>query len=303
MNRANANFNVKSEYAEGVLKCTLSIDFTPYNCIEYRNEYKDKTCDKYEEQLQWLYCTLYNYIPFALIRNTSDGFYNDITTGNWEEIDEHTFWENTQVTIDPAWKLGEYGQDNANLFTRDLKALAEENITADEDWYYKKIGRVFAFSNAINGSILFSANTPKDDFLTLLKKVIDEGVGGETYNTFEIWRRKALQPTINVELTTTLNIGNDGRDHTYAIVAANPSDSTIFTEYIYIQNTHPVFDNTSIGLVKDSIQTKNCGNKILVLAEQVTDKSVVIKLNMGNKQWTKLHPQVKFKVKLKRMLS
>ena len=300
MQKANADFKVNYEYADETLKCTLVIAFRPYDCTEWKNEYTECREGSGEEQLQWLQSTLYNYIPFALIRNTREGIYNDIQTGEWEEIDDGDYWE---MKIESDWSLGEYGDDISNLFTKDLKSLAMQNITQDEKWYETPIGRVFAFSNAVNGNILFSANTQNTGFSNLLKSVLEEGTEGELHKKYEVWKRDGNSNEITITLTKSIHVANDHKNHTYAIVAANPSDYTIFTKYIYIENEPVVFDNTKFEYATDSLSTKGCKNKINVTAQQGSDRSVIVKLKMGNMQWIKLHPQIKFRVKLKRLLS
>lgn len=304
MEKVNAKFKAGGEYNDGILKCTLQIYFRPYDCTEWKDEYAEYKEGSGEEELQWLQSTLYNYIPFAIIRNKREGIYNDIYTGEWEELQETLFWDNTKININADWSLGDYGKDETNLFTRDLKSLAIQNITKDEKWYETPIGRVFAFSNALNGNFAFSANTEKIGFSQLLKSVIEGGKDSDVYKKNEVWKQETeFENRASVILTTTIPVPNDHKNHTYAIVAANPFDRAVFTEYIYIENEPILFDKTKFEYIDGSLQTNGCGNKIQVSAEQSTDKSVSLKLKMGNMQWTKLHPQIKFRVKLKRLLS
>ena len=288
--RVYSSMSASSSYSEGTLDISIVITFKPFDVRDYLNQFPNTT-NPSVNKLRWMYSTIYNYIPVALIRNNSPGINPDIESGSWSEID---VWDYSSLEISEGWGLGTLGRVEQNLYVNDLRGLAEDTITHDPNWYKTDIGKTFAFSNAFNGNILFSHLTPYNDFTNLVHQCANNPAA---FDSNLVWdRQNAGRTFCKVSMHIVLEDVGDDEDRTYAVVSADPSSNSILTRYIYITSggAEPV---DRFEYVDGSFGMTGAENNIGAAVSQVSDKRVRIDLSMLNTQWRTLSPQIRFKVK------
>lgn len=294
---------VAHEYNNSNLNITIELTIKPFDVREYKNAFSSLDSSG-SDNLKWLYCTIYNYIPISIIHNTQQGIYANIDDGNWEEVYPKTLWENSTFEIQGSeWQYGSLVLNSqmgarANMFIDDLKELAERYITRNDAWYKTILGRTFSFTNALNANMEFSHLNP-NTYKHFTPLVIETLNNAATYDKYSVWKLNSLETNpklIKVKIKTTIPNVTDDEDKTYAVVSADPSTGKILTEYIYIRKqVHEVIDK--FQYIDDSLTIIGADNEIIASITQVSDKRIRLKLTKNQSQWKNLTPQIRFKVK------
>ena len=298
--RVSSGMNVAYDYSKNNLTITIELTFIPFDIRDYKDAFTSPDSEN-SDNLKWLYCTIYNYIPVAIIHNTKPGLYGNIEDGDWEEIYQDDLWENSQVEIKTSeWELGSLAIEDGtqNLYIDNLRQLADDNITPNDEWYNTIMGKTFSFTHALNANMEFSHLHP-ETYHGFTPLVLDTLHNAETYNKYGVWVHNGLDASMRnckVIIKTTINNVSDNEEHTYAVVSADPSTSKIFTEFIYIKKETHV-DVDTIQYLDDTFSIKGADNKIIASITQVNDKRVRIKLSKNQSHWKTLTPQIRFKVK------
>ena len=298
--RVYSNMKVEHNYEGENLHINIHLSFKPFDIRDYKNEFLQSKSGS-SDNLKWLYCTIYNYIPIAIIRNTQPGIYASIESGNWKEIYKgEKFWRNTEMRIDTSeWDYGsslDLADNKKKLCINNLRELAEKYISPNEEWYKTLIGQTFSFSSALNGNIVFSHFSPDtyNGFTTLALNVINDSNVFESYN---IWKQKSNGSDIcKVSISTTITNVPNTENRTYAVVSADPSTGKILTNFIHIKkDEQEVVDK--FQYIDGSLSMTGATNEITPSITQINDKRLKLKLAINQTQWKTLSPQIRFKVK------
>lgn len=298
--RVHSTMNVAHEYSNGNLNITIELTFKPFDVRDYENEFASPDSAD-SDNLKWLYCTIYNYIPIAIIHNTQPGIYDNIEEGNWEEDYQDDLWQNVQFDIDGTeWELGSLVtvEGDENLYIDNLRQLANDYITPNDEWYETIMGKTFAFTHALNANMEFSHLQP-NTYLGFTNCVLDVLGDATKYDKYGVWKHNGLDSDTNpckVTITATIENVPDDEDRTYAVVSADPSNGTLFTKCIHIKKESSD-DIDSLQYIDDSLTINGADNKIIASITQVGDKRVRIKLTRKLTTWKTLAPQIRFRVK------
>ena len=292
-----SNIKVTSTYENNVLGITVDFSFKPFDITEYQNEFMQQRGGD-SDKLKWLYCTIYNYIPIAIIYNTQPGLYGDIESGNWEEVySGQTLWDNATLKVSDEWENGNLAtSDKSNLYINDLRELAETYISNNDEWYKTDMGKTFSFATALNGNVEFSHLNPPtyNGFTeTAIRVLTNQSV----YDTYNVWHKKNPNASIcNVTLTTSIPNVTNNENWTYAVVSADPSSNKILTEFIYVkkEGQEPI---DKFKYIADTLEVHGTNNELSASVTQMNDKRVKLRISANSTQWKTLTPQIKFKVK------
>ena len=288
----------------GFLYIKFCMRFTPFDLRKYRwTLFEDVRVQAGEivnasnEKLNWLNCTLFNYIPFALVRARNEGFFTSYESTRFDEVENG--WNISRLddirhTIDFS--------DNAtieNVIETNLKAKAVDRLRIPDDnpyWVRNDRGRALNFSYALNGNKFFSTIYPQnsDEFDSKIQRLC-ESDPGET-DADIIWKDGEINEVV---ITARVDISNDGPKRTYAVIYANPVSCEIHTQFIQVSNVQPI-TRTRYEYVPGTFNfSGDVDNYVEANIEQLNDKAVKLVINKQDTatNWSKFSPRVTFKIR------
>lgn len=171
----------------------------------------------------FVFCTLYNYAPFAFLKSDEQGHFPNVKDYMFGEL------EPDEITISPTWTVE--GMDIKELFLyNNLIGAANKFVTSDESWYDTYLGEGLKFHYAIDTCLFFSAKvmaaavvgetSVTDNFNEILLKI--KAGDTEMYDLYALYPQ--AEKAYTVKITKTVELPDE--DRTYAICYVNP-----FAEY------------------------------------------------------------------------
>lgn len=292
----DASYNIVDDN----LNISLSFVFSPFDFRKYKwILFDDTTGDSRQgfmnnQKLNWIKCTLYNYIPFALCRAEQEGLYTSFSDATFTEIQ----WEdlnNFQHDVD----LTELAESHLNtvVFERELREKAEKILEPSDSWFNtNQMGMTYNFSYGLNGNKFFSIVTPPsyENFDELMNKVFRDDA--ESIKATKIWKDNGT--TCKAKLHLTISLANDGEHRTYAVLFANPATRQITTKFIPVTRTIPE-PQTKFVYVQNSLTVNGDEGKLDISISQRNDTSLDANIgkSTGSSNWNSIHPRITFKVK------
>ena len=289
----------------GVLYIKFCMRFTPFDLRKYRwTLFENKRVQAGEivnsnnEKLNWLNCTLFNYIPFALVRAKTEGFFTSYESTRFDEVKNGWNLKSLDYirhTIDFS--------DNAtinNVIETNLKKKAVERLGIPDDnlyWVKNDRGRALNFNYALNGNKFYSTECPPDSkgFDYRIEKLCD-GDDNETKSNI-IWKDGEINEVV---INAEVDVSNDGPEQTYAVIYANPVSYEIQTQFIYVSNVQKPITRTRYEYVPGTFNfSGNVDNYVESNIEQLNDKAVKLIVNKQDSatNWSKFFSRVTFKIR------
>lgn len=288
----------------GFLYIKFCMRFTPFDLRKYRwTLFENKRVQAGEivnsnnEKLNWLNCTLFNYIPFALVRAKTEGFFTSYESTRFDEVKNGWNLKSLDYirhTIDFS--------DNAtinNVIETDLKAKAVDRLGIQDDnpyWVRNDRGRALNFSYALNGNKFYSTDCPPDStgFDYRIEKLCNGDVDETESNI--IWKDGEINEVV---ISAQVNVSNDGQKRTYAVICANPVSYEIQTQFIHVSNVQPI-TRTRYEYVPGTFNfSGDVDNYVESNIEQLNDKAVKLIVNKQDSatNWSKFSSRVRFKIR------
>jgi hypothetical protein len=308
--RVGASTTVEYEMVGNFLEISLKITFRPFDARKYRwyvydntREQEGERVNANNEKLNWLNCTLFNHIPFALIRATQEGLFTTYNAADFEEVNG---W---LLNNDDITHTSDFGGNTAlvgdiietNLKSKAMIALGINNGN-DPYWYNNVRGRCLNFSYALNGNKFFSNIKPSDYesqainfyFDRLLDKLCQNNVG--VMDTYRMWGDVPINSEVTIK--ARVNVSGDGNERTYAVLTANPLSSETQTHFIYVTNNGNV-SRVKYEYVQNSLDVTSHDGYIVSSIEQISDNSVKLHVDKTNvaANWSTISPRINFKIR------
>ena len=304
----DASYTIEND----ILNIKLVFVFTPFDFRKYRwvlfNDVADdnRTGFMNNQKLNWIKCTIYNYIPFALCRAEQEGLYTNFNDATFSEIHWNlgNFVHNIGLTT-----LAESHLDTF-VFEKELREKAEAMLDPSDSWFNtNQMGMTYNFSYGLNTNKFFSIMNPStyrgsgevlqdsyryEGFDELLEDVYKDNPAA--IDDTKMWKDDG--GTCKAYLTMSIPLANDGDYRTYAVLYANPATRQIFTKFIPVTRTAPE-TNTKFVYVQNSLSVNGDDGKLDISIAQRDDTSLDMNIgkSTGSSNWTSIHPRITFKVK------
>lgn len=295
----SSSCDVSYNVVDDSLDIQLNFTFVPFDFRKYKwTLFDDVARDRQRsfmnnQKLNWIKCTLYNYIPFALCRAEQEGLYTNFNDATFSEID----WNlNAFVhSID----LTSYAENHLStaVFETGLREKAETILEPSDSWFSSnRMGMTYNFSYGLNTNKFFSIVTPPsyESFDQLLLHVYDGDPSAIAAT--KIWDDNT--GVCKAYLRMSLPLADDGEQRTYAVLFANPATRQITTKFIPVTRAEPEA-HTKLVYVQNSMLINGDDGKLDISISQRDDTSLDMHIgkNVGSSNWTAIHPRITFKVK------
>lgn len=296
----------------GFLYIKFCMRFTPFDLRKYRwtlfeNErvQAGEIVNSNNEKLNWLNCTLFNYIPFALVRASTEGFFTSYESTCFDEVKNG--WKLNSLD-DIRHTIDFYDKDKIkieNVIETDLKTKAVKRLGIPDGnpyWVKNDRGRALNFSYALNGNKFYSTKCPSDstgfDCSTGFDYRIEKLCNGDVDETESniIWKDGEINEVV---ITAQVDVSNDGQKRTYAVICANPVSYEIQTQFIHVSNVQPI-TRTRYEYVPGTFNfSGDVDNYVESNIEQLNDKAVKLIVNKQDNatNWSKFSSRVRFKIR------
>lgn len=289
----------------GFLYIKFCMRFTPFDLRKYRwtlfeNErvQAGENVNSNNEKLNWLNCTLFNYIPFALVRAETEGFFTSYESTRFDEVENgwnlkslddirHTIDFSDNVTIE-------------NVIEKNLKEKAVKHLGIPDGnpyWFRNDRGRALNFSYALNGNKFYystECSSGSTGFDYEIKNLCNGDVD-ETKSNIIIWKDGEINEVVT---SAQVDVSNDGQKRTYAVICANPVSYEIQTHFIHVSNVQPI-TRTRYEYVPGTFNfSGDVDNYVESNIEQLNDKAVKLIVNKQDSatNWSKFSSRVTFKI-------
>lgn len=287
----------------GFLYIKFCMRFTPFDLRKYRwTLFENKrvqagvSVNTSNEKLNWLNCTLFNYIPFALVRARSEGFFTSYKSTCFDEV-ENGWKLNSLDDIKHTIDFSDKATIN-NVIETNLKEKAVKRLGIPDDnpyWVRNDRGRALNFSYALNGNKFYSTECPSEStgFDCRIEKLCNGDVDETEHNI--IWKDGEINEVV---ITAQVDVSNDGQKRTYAVICANPVSYEIQTQFIHVSNVQPI-TRTRYEYVPGTFNfSGDVDNYVESNIEQLNDKAVKLIVNKQDSatNWSKFSSRVTFKI-------
>lgn len=291
---ANCSMSYNIDNEHDLLNVNLHVNFVPFDFRRYKwtlfsTHSTGHGVSTSNEKLNWIKCTIYNYVPFAICRANTEGLYSSFEDAEFEEVH--------------GWNFGAFRAQNVRLlkperaFESNLKDKAIEMLNPSDDWFNtNQMGMTYNFSYGLNCNKFFGIGFPPEynNFDNLLLAIQN----GESIITgaSQVW--EDVSGICKATLPLSVSIADDGEHRTYAVLFANPATRQITTKFIPVIRTEPEL-TTKYIYVPNSLSVNGDEGKLTFDISQASDMALNVNISKttGSSNWTGIHPRITFRVK------
>ncbi len=274
------------------LEVTLVIDFYPFDFHNYKwhlydNErvYNNAIVFTDNEKLNWIKCTLYNFIPFSLSKSNQPSLVTSYNSSDFTEINQ---WDIMNMTHTHSLN----NLDNSDIIDTNFRNTALNALNVDGSWLQSTFGRCFDFRMALNANKYFHnvSNTNFDNVLASANA--DQSIANE----YRIWNDGMGMNRVTISISTSLD---SAEQRTYALRFVNPYSRELQTIFIPVIKNNSQSSKIIYNYVEGSLICTGLDDKVDVRVESASGNkaNVFIRKTDFGGNWNKITPRITFKLK------